>query len=271
MKTGTSMTSAMTSLLKVESSGTGPQNNGLRLQNGVAESIKMEFDMNLANRHQKRHHLIRTNCALDINELIYRFVKDGWIADPRSVDLISFSKSDIEMEDFDISGEETDYHLLSWRRNFPSRRKSICTEFKLCFYADGLQTNGIGIFDKFRLTTFLNYLMMRSTGDDFSFDIHMNKGLNEGAILFHNGVLIQFSSENGTQNFYLKTVESNMDLLDIDYSKSAHQRFVKFMFNKFSCEELNKEKYLKHRAIQKLCVRYARQRGDLAHHARVPR
>lgn len=205
-------------------------------------------------KHQKTIYFAGRNSAISMSELIYRIVRDGWIDDPSSVDLYSFSKTDINMEYADISGEQTDHHLLSWARNFPSMRKSICVELKLYFYADRLRTNGIALIDKFRLSTFLRHLKINSGNPQFLFDIHMNKGMTEGAILFKNGVLIQFFAGIRKRNFYIRTVESGMDFTDENYSKLANERFVKSMFNKFDCEKYIKRNLVKTRAIHKLCA-----------------
>ena len=196
----------------------------------------------------------QNNVAVDINEFIFCFVRDGWLADPGALGLQSFLKADIDLDSADMSGEQGSHHLLSWDVQLASKRKSIAAEFKLYFHAEQLRTNGFGLFDKVRLITFLHYLKLRGGNQFYSYDIHLSDDRKQGALMFSNGVLIQFSAETGERNFYIKTVESGIDLTDESFSRLANARFVNSMFRVFSCEQWQKTKLSSDRPLRKLCA-----------------
>ena len=212
----------------------------------------------LTNQSPTRMHASEQHPAPSMNALLFRFVKDGWIDDPRAVKLPSFSKADIHTDDVDVSGDPAEHNLFAWDRCFPSGRTMICTEFKLYFYGNVLRTNGIGIVGKLRVTAFLSYLKRdtekNTASTDFSFQIYMNKTLDEGAILFRNGVMIQFAAQDGERNFYMKTVESGVDLTDEHAAKLANTRFVNSLFSEFSCKQWDTKKRARHIPMRKLCA-----------------
>jgi len=205
-------------------------------------------------KNRKRTAYPMRAAASDLSDVIQRFIRDGWVAEPALVGLPSYSRSDLDLESADISGDLSDHHLLAWERNFPSNLRSICTEFKLYFYGDHLRTNGLSVIGQFRLTTLLKYLKSQNDRLVLPISIYMNKERSEGALMFESGVLIQFSADADNNNFYVRTVESGIDLTAGDASKFANERFVKSLFNEFSCAELRKKKGAPTmKSVQKLC------------------
>lgn len=191
--------------------------------------------------------------ATDLSEIIHRFIRDGWVADCALVGLPSYSRTDLNLENADISGDLSDHHLIAWERYFPSKLRSICTEFKLYFCADHLRTNGLGVTGQFRLTTLLKYLKSQNDRVVLPISTYMNKECSEGAIIFESGVLIQFNADAANNNFYVRTVESGIDLTAGDTSKLANERFVKSLFNEFSCSEVKKTSASTMKSVRKLC------------------
>ncbi|MFC7518491.1 hypothetical protein ACFQUU_26115 [Herbaspirillum sp. GCM10030257] len=223
--------------------------------------------MSIAKHRHTKLDLLSESSAANIYDVIITFLEDGRIKAPLTVNLNSFEPNLLRDSGFDLSGDPNEHYLYAWTRYFSSKRRKICTEFKLYFYQNRLRTNGLGIVSKIRLSTLLKKIHEKellTNSKPHRFEIYLDNGLKEGALLFENGILMQFSTadKGSARNYYIKTVESNFDESTQFDMKKTNTNFVRSMFKKYDYANLSKKKCKSNHAIQKL-ICLATQFSDL--------
>lgn len=201
----------------------------------------------------------------DVSELIASFVRDGWLADPAQVGLRSFSAIDLARVNADVSGDLAEHHVFSFVMNLSSTSRVIGAEIKTYFHAEDFQTNGLRLLNKVRLTTLLKYLRRQNNGAVLPSAIFFSTDFSEGGVLFHNGVLIQFISENHRANYYVNTVESAVDASGEDRGKFANERYVSSMFRRYNFSNGGARELAANGALRKLRTEWQKMAAQLVH------
>jgi hypothetical protein len=193
----------------------------------------------------------------NIYAVMLEYLDEGRIQNPEIVNLPSFDAKYLRENNFEFAGDLNEFGMYSFVRYFSAAKKSICTEFKIYFFKEKFCTNGLGVYGSVRLVTLLRKITERERkgfGEKYSFEIYLCDDMTDGALIFNNGIVVRFSSNQDgvARNYFIKTVESNFSAVEEIDMAAIGVSSVKAVFTKYTLDGLRRRAQNDNRAIKNL-------------------
>jgi len=201
-------------------------------------------------------------CEKNVYALLYDFILFGRVVDPNIVNLPSFDIDTLKEFGFEFEGNVDEFSVFHACRFFPSNKKTlILTEFKVYFFKNIFWTNGFGILGNIRVVTLQKILYKymvnkekKTVSQLFPASIYFSDELEEGAIIYNNGIVIRFSSRYPSHflNYYVRTVESSFSAISELNARAININSIEGVFKKYSLLDMHMCKHKNNKAFKKL-------------------
>ena len=197
-------------------------------------------------------------CKKDFFDFLFQYLVDGWLKDPKIINLNSYSKNALEENNFEHTGNDDEFSMYSTERYFSNKsKKNIGIEFKIYFFQGRFWTNGFEVFSQISLVDVLKNLNNFSDSGKviiFPFSLYLDERFEDGAIGFKNGTIIRFITSTPTKksNYYLTAVESNYSSIKELDTKRINLNSVESIFTKHTLIDIKEHIGKSNPALDKL-------------------
>lgn len=191
--------------------------------------------------HKKMYSMQKKWLTLDIHLILDSFLRNGYVINPAMLGFSSLEHAAFDGDQFELVGDSLTYHFFENEIYFSSGLRKIGTVCKSYFNGEKFRTNALYLFGNVRLLRLMKYLPLFDIVclADFVTSVErprarlfMGVDYYEGALLFENGVLLQFStSPNDSRNYFVRTVEGGVDVSDAVDLKAANSVLAATLYN----------------------------------------
>ncbi|PHV29810.1 hypothetical protein CSQ93_01370 [Janthinobacterium sp. BJB426] len=181
----------------------------------------------------------------DIHILLQSWLDHGWLRDPQAVGLSTFEAQELVAHGFYPVSDVDQLCLYEDERLFRRAGRPVHALFKAFLQRGQLVANGLGLGDQVHLAGFLRAARQPLP----AFRVLLEQGGRSGALLFENGLVLQFSANlrGKPRHYYLTLVEGNVadahvpDRRDSDIDlRAAAARHVQALYDSRDTAELQR-------------------------------
>lgn len=144
----------------------------------------------------------------DIHVLLQSWLDHGWLRDPQAVGLSTFEAQELVAHGFYAVSDVDQLCLYEDERLFRRAGRPVHVLFKAFLQRGQLVANSLGLGDQVHLAGFLRAARQPLP----AFRVLLEQGGRSGALLFDNGLVLQFSANfwGKPRHYYLTLVEGHV-------------------------------------------------------------
>ena len=145
---------------------------------------------------------------LEIHTLLQSWLEHGWLREPQAVGLASFEAQELQARRFDVICDGGQLCLYEQERLLRRGGRPVQASFKAYLQRGQLGANGLDLAYQVHLAGFLRAARQPLP----AFRVLLEQGGRSGALLFDNGLVLQFSANlrGKPRHYYLTLVEGHV-------------------------------------------------------------